>query len=98
MSESLVAQLAAFFRAHPFEFIDGRVLASIAGFYAFRTRCSDLRRPPFNMRIVNRQRRVTITSDTMTTFTVSEYCFQPGVGDSHREGAAVDVEAPAAAV
>jgi hypothetical protein len=52
------AELAAFFRAHPNEWIDGQALARIAGAYAWRSRVSDLRRPPYQMFIQNRLRRV----------------------------------------
>jgi hypothetical protein len=52
------AALAQFFRERPGRWIDGRELAAIAGAYAWRTRISDLRRPPFSMHIVNRQRGV----------------------------------------
>lgn len=55
---SLIERLAAFFRAHPDTWIDGRDLGLVAGSYAWRTRVSNLRRPPFAMVIENRQRRV----------------------------------------
>jgi hypothetical protein len=45
-------------------------LATVAGFYAFRTRCSDLRKPPYNLTIENRVRTV---KDGDKTFRVSEY-------------------------
>jgi hypothetical protein len=64
-------QLAHFFREHPNEWIDGKVLASLAGGYAWRTRVSDVRRPPFSLTIENRQRRVVAPNGS--TFVVSEY-------------------------
>lgn len=56
-TQSLTAKLASFFEAHEGEWIDGMRLAGIAGSYAWRSRCSDLR-TKFGMRIENRQRRV----------------------------------------
>lgn len=70
---SLAAQLAAYFRERPGVWIDGRVLAKVAGFYAFRSRVSDIRRPPFRMNVINRQRHVRGTDGR--AFTVSEYAF-----------------------
>jgi hypothetical protein len=92
---SLAQKLAEFFRSHPGEWIDGRRLAGIAGSYAWRTRVSDLRRPPFHMRIENRQRRADVDGHR---YTISEYRF---IEESHKkteEVAAVSVAAPAAAV
>jgi hypothetical protein len=62
----LVERLAALFQANPGCWIDGRELARVAGYAAWRTRISDLRRPPFSLVIENRQRRG-------EAFTVSEY-------------------------
>ena len=55
---SLTAKLAAYFTAHPNVWIDGMTLSQIAGHYAWRSRVSDLRKPPYGMTIENRQRRV----------------------------------------
>lgn len=66
---SLVENLAAFFQDKPNEWIDGRRL-SFAGSYAWRTRVSNLRKPPFNMTIENRVRRI---DDGTDQFTISEY-------------------------
>jgi hypothetical protein len=74
-SSSLAARLAQFFRARPHTWHDGRALGPIAGGYAWRTRVSDLRRPPFGMRIDNRQRRI-IGGDG-STVVVSEYRYVP---------------------
>jgi hypothetical protein len=90
---SRVAQLAAFFETQPDVWIDGRRLASIAGAYAWRTRAAELRRPPFNMRIVNRQRRVEVDGEK---FVVSEYQFQQE--ERTREGAASGVSPSPAAM
>lgn len=72
---SLCDQLAAFFEAHPAEWIDGMRLAKIAGAYAWRSRCADLRKR--GMTIENRQRRG--ISATGVPFTISEYRFVPAV-------------------
>jgi hypothetical protein len=57
-SPSLAAKLADFFTRRPNVWVDGKTLSLIAGGYAWRTRVSDLRRPPFNMHVINRQRHV----------------------------------------
>ena len=69
---SLCGRLAAFFEKRPGEWQDGRTLSGIAGTYAWRTRVSDLRRPPYNLTIENRQRR-------QGRFVVSEYRMVPKV-------------------
>jgi hypothetical protein len=63
---SLCDRLAAYFKARPDQWIDGRELGTVAGAYAWRSRVSELRRAPYDMAIENRQRRV-------GGFTVSEY-------------------------
>ena len=73
-STSLVGRLAQFFRARPGVWIDGRDLAAIAGYAAWRTKTSELRRPPHNMTIENRQRH---PRTAVGTVTVSEYRFVP---------------------
>jgi hypothetical protein len=70
-THSKTDQLADFFRDHPNEWIDGKVLASLAGGYAWRTRVSDVRRPPYSLTIENRQRRVRTAAGS--TYIVSEY-------------------------
>ena len=52
---SLNDRLAAYFRARPNRWIDGRDLADVAGAYAWRSRCADLRKR--GMRIENKQVR-----------------------------------------
>lgn len=70
---SLCDRLAAFLKAHPNEWIDGRQLATVAGAYGWRTRVSDLRHSPHYLNIINRQRRV-------GGYTVSEYMLVADVG------------------
>ena len=55
-----------FFLSRPRQWVDGRELAAVCGGYAWRTRISDIRFPPFNMTIENRQRKE-------GRFTISEY-------------------------
>lgn len=50
------AQLAAYFRAHAGEWLDGLALARVAGAYAWRSRVADVR-AIYGMTIENRQRR-----------------------------------------
>ena len=71
-TRSLTSRLAEFFTANPNVWIDGRELAGIAGCYGWRTRCSDIRRPPFNMQIDNRLRVIEIHGEPVT---ISEYRF-----------------------
>ena len=66
--------LAAYFKRRPHVWIDGKELATVAGGYAWRSRCADLRRAPFNMRIENRQQRIKTPSGK---FTISEYRYVP---------------------
>lgn len=68
---TLCARLAAYFAARPGVWVDGERLATVAGKYAWRSRCSDLRKPPFNLTIENRQR--VIVSSTGRRYKVSEY-------------------------
>jgi hypothetical protein len=68
--DTLIAQLATYFTRRPNVWIDGRELARIGGAYAWRSRVSDLRRPPFRLQIQNRQRRVRTNGRSVV---VSEY-------------------------
>jgi hypothetical protein len=71
---SRVEALAALFKERPNVWLDGAgAIAEIAGRYAWRSRISDLRRPPFNMTIANRQRHVRRSDGG--AFVVSEYRF-----------------------
>lgn len=72
--ETRVHRLAAFFLERPGCWVDGRVLAPIAGAYAWRTRISDLRRAPFLMTIENRQRTIQAGDGPCV---ISEYRYQP---------------------
>jgi hypothetical protein len=67
-------RLAMFFHERPNRWIDGRMLAPIAGSYAWRTRISDLRRAPFYMVIENRLRSIDTDEGHVT---VSEYRYTP---------------------
>lgn len=71
---TLAAAVAAFFKARPNIWVDGRDVMQIAGAYGWRTRISDVRRAPFHMRIDNRQRRIRARE---RSFTVSEYRYTP---------------------
>jgi hypothetical protein len=64
------ARLAALFNERPGVWLDGRELATVGGAYAWRTRVSDLRRPPHSLRIENRQRHE-------RGIVISEYRFVP---------------------
>jgi len=70
---TLTGTLAAYFRAREGEWIDGMELARVAGSYAWRSRCSDLRRAPYLMRIENRVRLVRDPLGRMHDRKVSEY-------------------------
>ena len=64
---TMVDRVAALFQSYPpGTWLDGRELAAVGGYAAWRSRISDLRRPPYGMTIENRTRRV-------KGFTVSEY-------------------------
>jgi hypothetical protein len=68
---SLVERLAAFFRAHPDRWVDGREISRVAGYGGFRSRISDLRK--LGLLIVNRQSRVLVAPGRRIT--KSEYKF-----------------------
>ena len=53
---SLNDQLERYFKARPNVWVDGMALAQVAGSYAWRSRCSDLRQR--GLTIENRQRKV----------------------------------------
>jgi len=65
--------LAAMFQRRPNEWINGLELARVGGAYAWRTRVSDLRRPPYSMRIDNRVR--VVRQEDGSPMKVSEYIF-----------------------
>lgn len=91
---TLIARLAQHFAHHPGEWQDGRTLSVIGGCYAWRSRCSDLRRAPYNMTIDNRQRRVAAPDGG--TYVVSEYRFIP-TKEKNEDGQQAGVSAPPAA-
>lgn len=66
-----VDRVAAHFKAHPGDWIDGKDLEVIGGRYAWRSRVSDCRRQ-FQMEITNRQRHATSTDGTRYTISESE--------------------------
>jgi hypothetical protein len=68
---SRAERLANYFRRSPGQWIDGRVLATVAGYYGWRSRISDVRRPPYNLQIENRMR--TVRQPDGSVFVVSEY-------------------------
>lgn len=67
--QSLTDRLAAYFKARPGTWIDGMELSHVAGGYAWRSRCADVRRK-YGMTIENRQRRE-------RWITISEYRYVP---------------------
>lgn len=56
--DSRCARLARLFISRRGEWVDGRELATVAGVYAWRSRCADLRKRPWLLSIENRVRRV----------------------------------------
>jgi hypothetical protein len=72
---NLCQRLADYFRSRPGEWIDGRDLFAVAGSYAWRSRVSDLRRPPFSFAIENRQERHRAPDGQR--YTISFYRFVP---------------------
>ena len=74
---TLTETLAAYFLARPNAWIDGMEIASVAGSYAWRSRCSDVRRT-FGMVIENRQRRMRGTPERdYRQYVISEYRYVP---------------------
>lgn len=71
---SLTDRLAKYLRDRPLVWLDGRELSAVGGFYAFRTRISEVRRR-FDMTIENRQMR-RLKADG-TVFVSSEYRYVP---------------------
>jgi hypothetical protein len=54
--------------------LDGREIATVAGAYAWRTRLSELRKPPFGLTVENRQTRIKTETGR---YTISEYMYVP---------------------
>jgi hypothetical protein len=70
---TLTANLAAYLRRRPGQWINAREFFPIAGSFGWRSRLSDCRHR-FNMKIRNRLRRVKVDDRTII---VTEYQFQP---------------------
>lgn len=68
--QSLCARVARMLLSKRGQWVDGRELARVGGYAAYRTRISDLRQAPWWFQIDNRVR--TVTEDGRT-FKVSEY-------------------------
>jgi hypothetical protein len=66
-------RVADLFRSMPGQWIDGRTLAQVGGFAAWRSRVSDARLA-YGMDIRNRQRRETRDGREVV---VTEYCYFP---------------------
>lgn len=71
---SLTDRLEAFFRQRPFVWVDGKQLAQVAGAYAWRSRCADLRKR--GLTIENQQ--ITFKDNaTNRRWKISEYRYVP---------------------
>lgn len=81
---TLTARLAAYFAERPEQWIDGRELMRVAGSYAWRTRASQLRKPPYGMVIENRVR--TVTQADGEWWRRSEYRYVPVNGSRSPDG------------
>jgi hypothetical protein len=55
---NLCDRVLAVLQARPGEWIDGRELSRVGGYAGYRTRISDLRKPPYSQVIENRVRTV----------------------------------------
>ena len=75
MKPTLCDRLAAYLKARPETWIDGMELAQVAGSYAWRSRCADLRKRPYEMDIRNRQQRITRADGSK--YVISEYAYFP---------------------
>ena len=88
---TLNEKLAAFFLARPNRWIDAHELLRVAGFAGWRTRVSDLRKPPFNLQIENRWR-------VQDGYRISEYRLVPAAAERPRgtmAAPAVEADGPA---
>ena len=70
--DTFAGAVATLFHARPNVWINGLDIAKVGGVYAWRSRLSDLRKPPYRMVIVNRVRRLPGRSTR-----VSEYKYEP---------------------
>ena len=76
MSVTLRDRVAHYFRAHPGEWIDGRVFMQVGGAYASRSRIAECR-TQLGMNIENQQRR--FRRDDGSRYVISEYRYVPPV-------------------
>lgn len=63
---TLCAALADYFKARPGQWVDGHALLEVGGTFAFRTRISELRRPPYSMTIENQTERCSFMGRSWT--------------------------------
>jgi len=68
---TMCARIARVLMLYRGRWVDGRVLASVGGYAAYRTRISDLRKAPWHLDVRNRYRHV---NENGRKFVVSEYC------------------------
>lgn len=64
-------RLADYFQRRPGQWLSAFDLADVGGLLSFRTRVSELRRPPFNLDVENRVRRGQRADGT--PYSISEY-------------------------
>jgi hypothetical protein len=74
---SACARLARLLLARRGEWIDGKVIATVAGGYAWRTRISNLRKEPWFLDVKNRYRHV---NEDGRKFVISEYMLSAEAG------------------
>ena len=79
---SLCERLALYFKARPNEWLDGHALMHVGGSFAFRTRISELRKPPYGMTIENEvlrhQRKEVVNGEVVTKhWTETRYRYVP---------------------
>lgn len=76
-SNGLADKLARFFRERPNQWLDARQLFAHGGSFGWRSRVSDIRRPPFNMTIRNRQQRIAPDPrEPHRKITITEYKYE----------------------
>jgi hypothetical protein len=86
-------RLAALFRSRPGQEIGWRELAHVAGGAAWRTRCADLRRAPYNLDVRNRWWNVTCGDGS--TYRESVYWVVIPQQDEEHEEEGTRAEGPA---
>lgn len=80
---TLAEALAQHFKAHPGEWLNGLDLGRVAGSYAWRSRCAELRKPPFSMQIDNRQEHHTRPDGSRFTLSLYRYVVASGQRGVH---------------